>query len=88
MAESLEERNMIERDQHQEDKRGLLDGVLGSATGSSSSTSSPVGNLPSVPGSSVLGLVKLENLLKSGTSRMNTHQSNIGMSPLTSLYLY
>ncbi|GAA5997853.1 hypothetical protein JCM5350_007744 [Sporobolomyces pararoseus] len=77
MAESLEERNMIERDQHQEDKRGLLDGVLGSATGSSSSTSSPVGNLPSVPGSSVLGLVKLENLLKSGTSRMNTHQSNI-----------
>jgi hypothetical protein len=79
MAESLEERNMLERDQiHQEDKRGLLDGVLGSTTGSSSSTSSPVGNFPSVPGSSVLGLVKLQNLLNSGSSGMTTHQANIG----------
>ncbi|GAA5838064.1 hypothetical protein JCM3766R1_004190 [Sporobolomyces carnicolor] len=77
MAESLEERNMIERDQfHQDDKRGLLDGVLGSTTGSSA-TSSPVGKLPSVPGSSALGLVKLENILKSSTSRMTTHQANI-----------
>lgn len=71
---------MIERDQfHQDDKRGLLDGVLGSTTGSSA-TSSPVGKLPSVPGSSALGLVKLENILKSSTSRMTTHQANIGES--------
>ncbi|GAA5870462.1 hypothetical protein JCM16303_002011 [Sporobolomyces ruberrimus] len=79
MVESLEERDMSERRHvHAEDKRGLLDGVLSGAGGSSSSSSaSPVGGLPSVPGSSVLGLVKLQNLLNSGSSKMNTHQNNI-----------
>lgn len=97
MAESLEERNMVERD-HNEDKRALLDGIggaggngllsggggnglLGGVTNSATSStgSGSSSGLPSIPGSSVLSLVKLNNLLNTGSSGMNTHQANIGM---------
>ena len=93
MAESLEERNMVERD-HNEDKRALLDGLGGSGSGllgggsgllggvtnsaSSSTGSGSSSGLPSVPGSSVLSLVKLNNLLNTGSSGMNDHQAKIG----------
>ncbi|GAA5922718.1 uncharacterized protein JCM15063_003401 [Sporobolomyces koalae] len=90
MNESLEERNIIERDLlHTEDKRGLLDGVLHGATGSTGSTSAPsTAGLPTVPGSSALGLVKIQSLLKKGTSGMTTHQTNIGKSSAVFLLLY
>ncbi|GAA6059366.1 hypothetical protein JCM10212_003264 [Sporobolomyces blumeae] len=79
MAESIEESNMIEDASSDLEERGLLGGVLGSKPDSSSLTSplSSTKGVPSVPGSSVLGLVNLENLLKTGSSGMRTHQANI-----------